>query len=369
MLSPNDVALHHLLDDPAAMRALDSKSVMELATGFPAQCREAVQIGAEFAARAVPAQTVQNIVVTGLGGSAIGGDLLGCLVQEHGHVPLIVNRDYALPGFVGAQTLVLAASYSGDTEETLSAYAMARARKAQVVCVTSGGALAERAEADGVPVCRIPGGQPPRASTGYLFFPMLAVLSRHGLLDRLSARNVDETLERLERLRGAYGPETPVESNPAKRLALALHRRIPVIYGSQGHQGVVALRWKCQFNENAKQHAFANVFPEQNHNEILAWTLCKRQAPRWAVVYLRDPSETMETPRIAHRVEVTKRIIGRAAQQHEVWAEGESRLARMFSLFYLGDFVTLYAAYLNQVDPYDIGGIDRLKAEMAKMRG
>jgi len=362
-----DSALRALLDDSAAMRALDPDGMMGLTTGFPAQCREAVRIGAEFTAKLPPTGPIQNVVVTGLGGSAIGGDLLRCLVEEYGDVPLVVNRDYTLPGFVNNQTLVLAASYSGNTEETLSAYAMARARRAQIVCVTSGGDLAGRGEADGVPVCRIPGSRPPRASTGFLFFPMLAVIAQRGLLGRAPTGAVEETIALLERLSGAYGPGTPTENNPAKRLALALYERIPVLYGSQGYRGVVALRWKGQFNENAKQHAFAYAFPEQNHNEILGWTLASRQSERWSVVYLRDPAEKTETPRIARRVEVTQEIIGQAAQQHEVWAEGDSLLAKMFSLIYFGDFVSVYTAYLNGIDPTDITSINRLKAEMQKM--
>lgn len=358
-----------LLDDPAAMRARDAHDIMALTTGFAAQCRDGARIGAEFAVRgSVARRPVANVVVTGLGGSAIGGDLLRSMMDAGGDVPLVVNRDYDLPAFVSPDTLVIAASYSGNTEETLSAYAQARARRAQMVCVTSGGELAARAEADRVPVCRIPGGQPPRTATGYMFFPMLAIVGGAALLDRSLDADVEEALGVLDRLAAAYGPDAPTASNPAKQLALALFGRVPVIYGSQGYRGVVANRWKGQFNENAKEHAFANAFPEQNHNEILAWTLCRRQAPRWSVVYLRDPEEREAAPRIARRVEVTKRIIGRAAEQHEVWAEGSSLLARMFSLFTLGDFVTVYTAYLNGVDPTDIGSIDRLKAELAKLK-
>lgn len=365
---PNFPTPQGVLDNPAAIRALDPHDMIGLTVAFPDQCRQGEHIGADFTAAAPPNRTsIQNIVVTGLGGSAIGGDLLRCLADEYGEAPLIVNRDYSLPAFVSSQTLVLAASYSGNTEETLSAYTAARARRAQIVCVTSGGELARRADADGVPVCLIPGGQPPRASTGYLFFPLLAILARRGLLKRMLAAGITETTELLDRLRKDWGPETPLENNPAKRLALALHNRLPVLYGSHGYRGVVANRWKCQFNENAKQHAFANVFPEQNHNEILAWTLANRQAPRWSVVYLRDPTEREAMPRIARRVEVTESIIGDAAESHEVWAEGDSLLARMLGLFYLGDFVSVYAAYLHGVDPTTIDGIDRLKAEMAKL--
>jgi glucose/mannose-6-phosphate isomerase len=367
-MSQTDASQHYaLLDDNAAMAALDPDGYMGLTLAFPDQCRRAHSIAEEFLRRAaLPEQGVSQVVVTGLGGSAIGGDLLRSVAEECGRVPVIVNRDYDLPHFVGGDTLVLAASYSGNTEETLSAYRQARARGARIVAVTSGGALAEMAAEEGVPVCFIPGGQPPRASTGYMFFPMLAVLGACGLLTR-DLGEVDAAFGLLDRYRQAYGPEVPTAANPAKQLAVELHGRIPVVYGSQGYRSVIAVRWKGQFNENAKQHAFANGFPEQNHNEILAWTLAGRQASNWSVVYLRDPDEPREAPRIARRVEVTKDIVDGAARQHEVWAEGRTLLEKMFSLFYFGDFVTVYVAYLNGIDPTDIAGIDRLKAELAKM--
>ncbi len=367
MSAPSSDQLRALLDDGAAMKRLDPSGMMDVVTSFPTQCREGVRIGSEFSPPAMSNRPIDNIVVTGLGGSAIGGDLLRCLIDMDGDAPLIVNRDYSLPGFVGRESLVVAASYSGNTEETLAAYAQARLRRAQVVCVTSGGQLAKQAAADEVPVCLIPGGQQPRASTGYMFFPMLYVLIHRGLFYRALSADIEETLLTLERLRVEYGPETPAERNPAKQLALSLHRRIPIFYGAHSYSGVVATRWKCQFNENGKQHAFANVFPEQNHNEILAWVNSGMQAPNWSVVYLRDQEERGEGTRIAKRVEITRDIIGDAAAAHEVWAVGKSLLCRMFSLLFLGDCASVYAAYLAGSDPTAIPGIERLKSELARV--
>lgn len=358
--------LRAILDDPAAMSRIDASNMMGSVTDFATQCREAVRIGAGFHPPAMSNRPIDNIVVTGLGGSAIGGDLLRCLVDADGDAPLIVNRDYGLPGFVGRESLVVAASYSGNTEETIAAYEQARVRRAQIVCVTSGGELATRAQADEVPVCLIPGGQQPRAGTGYMFFPMLYILMQRGLFYRALTSDIDETLLTLERLRVEYGPETPLERNPAKQLAVALHRRIPIFYGAHSYGGVVAYRWKCQFNENGKQHAFANVFPEMNHNEILAWTNSSTQAGNWSIVYLRDPVERTESARIARRVEITRDIIGEAATSHEVWAVGRSLLCRMFSLMFLGDCTSVYAAYLAGSDPTAIPGIEQLKSELAK---
>ncbi len=361
---------HPILDrltQPDYRRSIDPLDMLGLVLKFPEQCRQAIQIGKSLEVKSPPEQEVREIVVTALGGSAIGGDFARALADQVGTVPLIVNRDYSLPHWVGPHTLVIAGSYSGNTEETLAAYANAQSAGAQIAVITSGGMIKELAEADGHTVALVPGGQPPRSATGYMFFPMLALLSKLGLLAHDFERDIDEMLERLDKLAADFGPEVPAERNPAKQLAIALSGKLPVVYGTQGYRGAVAVRWKGQFNENAKQAAFANVFPEQNHNEILAWTLATRQAQNWSVILLRDPAEISETPRIARRVEVTRELIAPSAEIHEVWAEGKSLLARMFHLIYFADFVTVYLAYLNDICPTDIGSIDHLKEELSKL--
>ena len=355
------------LNDPQQFAARDPKDMLGLVRKFPQQCREAAVIARQIVLPSAPREEIRHVVVTGLGGSAIGGDFARCLMDEYGRVPLLVNRDYTLPDYVGPHTLVIALSYSGNTEETLSAYAEAKEAGAQIAVVTSGGKLHALAGADGYPVANVPGGQPPRSATGYMFFPLLGFLKRFNLLRRDLTADIEETFARLDAMETALGPDVPVAQNPAKQLALALLGKLPVVYGSQGYRGAVAVRWKGQFNENAKQAAFANALPEQNHNEILAWTLAQRQAQNWAVIFLRDPEETTRTPRIARRVEVTKSLLGEATTLHEVWAEGRSLLARLFTLAYFADFLTVYLAYLNVICPTDIGSIDHLKEELARL--
>ncbi len=349
------------------LRRCDPHDMMGLVLRFPDQCRQASAIGERFGEGARFGE-VRQVVLTGLGGSAIGGDFARCLMEEFGSAPLIVNRDYTLPKWVGPHTLVVAASYSGNTEETLNAYQQARDLGAQRAAITSGGQLRGLAEEDGVPLAIVPGGQPPRSATGFMFFPLMHLLMHAGLLNRRLSEQIDETIVLAEQMAGRLGPAIPLERNEAKRLAAALHGKLPVIYGSQGYRGAVAMRWKGQFNENAKQAAFANVLPEQNHIEALAWVLAQKQAQNWAVVLLRDPAELTETPRIARRVEITKELVGKETEVHEVWAEGSSFLAKMFSLIYFADFMTVYVAILNGVCPTDMATLDYLKAELAKLK-
>ena len=362
------VVYPHILDDLSAIRILDGRNMLGLTEQFPIQCEEALDIATRFAQTLPDRRKPKNIVVTGLGGSAIGGDLVRVLVDLGGDVPLIVNRDYDLPGFVGPDTLVIASSYSGNTEETLTAYAQARQRGSRLICVTSGGKLAQRAREDGVPCCLVPDSRPPRASTGYLFIPTLTIVATYATLGPCcTPAAVEEAIPLLEDCSRRWRREVPLAENPAKQLAVALYGRIPIIYGGQGYPAVLALRWKGQFNENAKVHAFANALPEQNHNEILGWEQALQQSQVWSVVYLRDPEEETAAPRMARRVEILRTVIGNKAEQHEVRAEGTTVLQRMLSMLYFGDFVSVYLALLVGVDPTEIAGIDLLKAELARM--
>ncbi len=350
--------------DPETRLKKDPLNMMELVLKFPAQCREASEIAWHYGSGRSTSHDVRNIVVTGLGGSAIGGDFLRVLADEYGPLPLQVNRDYTLPNWVGSSTLVIAGSYSGNTEETLAAYAAASAAAAPTAIVSSGGKLSELARLDGCAIATVPGGQPPRSATGYMFFPALNYLASRSFIRHNFDADMDETFAILEQQAAELGPEVEFDKNPAKQLAASLYGTIPVVYGTQGFRGVAAYRWKCQFNENTKIAAFSNVLPEQNHNEILAWVQAKKQAEKWSVIFLRDPAG-IENGRIARRTQVTSEIIAPDATIHEVTSRGTSMLARLFSLVYMADFVSVYLAYLYNVCPTDIGHIDHLKKALA----
>jgi len=349
------------LDSPGTYLPFDSMQMFRAAWELPAQCAAAWRLGQEAALP--PAKRYRNIVVAGLGGSAIGGDLLRVFTAGRLGIPVVVNRDYRLPRFVDDGTLVFVVSYSGNTEETLSAYEDARAKGASLVALTAGGKLGERAKADGVPLVAIPAGIAPRAATGYLFLPTLAVLERLSLLEGMAAE-VDGLVQHLEALRGQYGPDTPVEQNPAKKLAKSLYGRLPVIWGVAGTTEVAAQRWKGQINENAKAPAYWNVFPELNHNEIVGFEQPGEVLGSIWLVILRDPEDH---PRVNLRMEITRSFVGAAAGISEFTASGPTRLARLYSLVYLGDYTSLYLAVLYGTDPGPVRVIDHLKAELGRM--
>ncbi|NHM28823.1 bifunctional phosphoglucose/phosphomannose isomerase [Desulfofundulus sp. TPOSR] len=350
-----------VLDDVQAMYNADTKGMLKALWELPEQCARAWELG--MAADVSPMDDLRQVVVTGLGGSAIGGDLLRVYAAQRLDVPVVVNRDYVLPEFVGPHTLVFAVSYSGNTEETLSAYAQAREKGASLVVLTTGGKLGEMARNDGVPVITVPGGIAPRSATGYLFIPTLAVLYRMGLLPDLS-HEVAECVSLLQSMREELKPEVPRDSNQAKMLAASFHNRIPVIWGSSGTTEVVAQRWKGQINENAKAPACWNVFPELNHNELVGFEFPGELLRRLYVVILRDPRDH---PRVQKRFAITREIMeGAVAGVVEIMARGSGALARMYSLVYIGDYASVYLAMLYGVDPGPVRVIDTLKARLAE---
>ncbi len=305
-----------------------------------------------------------NIIVTGLGGSAIGGDILRTYGLLKANIPVMVNRDYDMPGYVNQDSLVLAVSYSGNTEETLSAYRQAVKQGAAVVAVTSGGKLAEMAEHDGCAALKVPGGLSPRAATGYLFAPLALALQD---LDIVAGATLDleETVEVLQTVREKIHSGVELPDNPARIIARELKDNLPVIWGSSMHTEIAAMRWKAQINENAKAPAYFNIFPELNHNEIVGFDAPADLLKRMVVVMLRDPGDH---PRVQRRMQITRSIIeNKVKKVIEIESQGKSFLAKFYSLAYIGDYTSFYLALEYGINPTPVETIDYLKAELAKV--
>jgi glucose/mannose-6-phosphate isomerase len=352
----------------AEIKKFDPSDMRKLIADFPQQVRKAVEIGNNFSCP-LNVASIRNIVVSGLGGSAIGGDILRGYTSGTLQIPLIVNRHYYLPGFVDEHTLVITASYSGNTEETLAVHRDAMKKKAKIVCISSNGEISLRAGKFRQPLISIPGGLPPRAALGYSFFPTLILMSKLKLISSPD-KEILETISLLERKSKLYNSASG-RKNPALELARKLSGKLPIIYSAADRFDVVNLRWRGQLSENAKMLAYGNVYPEMNHNELVGWSKTFQggnvQTPHMndmAVVYLRDKQDHK---RVQMRMDITKKIIGKCASDViEVHSEGTSLLARMFSLIYLGDWVSYYAAILNHVDPTPVKAIDYLKNELSK---
>lgn len=341
----------------------DREGMLKLIESFPEQCADAREIGSSFRLpKNFPAQ-FDNVVCTGLGGSAIGADLARSYIADEALIPVFVNRNYLLPKFVNDRTLVITASYSGNTEETLSAYRDAKSKNAHIIAITSGGELKKLAQHDGFSCVIIPAGFPPRCALAYSFFPLLIVLSKAGVVkDKI--KDIDDAIANLETLSAKLGSKSPLEKNIAKRIAQELYGRYALIYCSQDHIDSVATRWRGQLAENAKTISSTHVFPEMNHNEIVGWENPESLLKKFIVVLLKDKDDN---PKISKRMDVTKRILqAQKAKVIEVRSEGRGLLSRIFSLVYTGDFVSFYLALLNGEDPTPVDRITYLKKELAK---
>jgi len=307
-----------------------------------------------------PVDAPGGVLVAGMGGSAVGGRLAQAAIGPRLTRPFVVADGYALPSWVGSEHLVLCSSYSGGTEETLSAYDDALERGAARIVATTGGALAERARRDRAPVIPLPGGFQPRAAVGYGLVSALETAARGGAAPSLRDE-VEAAAALAETLAAEWGPSGD-EDGEAKRLARALHGTVPVIVGAE-LTAPVAYRWKCQINENAGLPAFSSELPEADHNEVVGWPGSAQLGP-FSAVFLDDPDTH---PRNALRSELTAAEAQAGARVVErVTARGVTRLERLVSLVLLGDLVSLYLAVLAGTDPVDIAPIDRLKASLAQ---
>jgi glucose/mannose-6-phosphate isomerase len=353
------------LDDLNELAELDSEDVLATAERLADQCREGWEIGR--AAESLPdAGGLDSVVVLGVGGSGLSGDVVQAIVEPRLAVPFRTHKSYGpLPEWVGRNALVFAVSYSGSTEETVAATEAAVERGCRIVTLSSGGVLSELAATRGLAHVRVPLGLQPRASLGFLTFPLLAVLVKMGIVPDLQD-DVDETIAVLTDLGERCHRKRPVEDNPAKALALALRRRIPVVYGGQGVGAVAAYRFKCDLNEYGKVPAFCNAAPEVDHNEIVGWkSLTDITAPNFVNVMIVDP---LEDPRLALRHSIRRRLIENALPDcREVTAEGASPLARLFSLILVTQLTAIYVALVNDIDPGRTQVITEMKERLKEL--
>ncbi len=345
-----------MLDSVKNIRAIDRKGMASLIEKMPDHLSEGLRRGRRTG---LSKFTPKNILICGMGGSAIGGDLLKAWLIDSCAIPCDVIRSYAVPSYISKDSLVITASYSGNTEETLSMLEDARRRRAKIVSISSGGKLAEVSSTSSIPHARIPTGLPPRATIGFMFGAMVGVVERVGAAK--PDKQVEESLRVLAKINELCGPAVSTLDNPAKKLAHEMFGRVPVIVG-QGVAAPVAKRWANQLNENAKCLAFSSELPEMDHNEIVGYSSDPR-GKGFSIVFL-DKSANEE--RMADRIEATIDIVRCHAQVHSVESLGNSPMAKMLSLVMLGDYVSVYTAILNKVDPSTTEPIERLKSILSK---
>jgi glucose/mannose-6-phosphate isomerase len=344
------------LDDPAWIASVDASGMLSAIAGLGDQLERGFDASARR--RDLPGgELVSSVVVCGMGGSGIAGDVLQCLYAGRSRVPIVVCKGYELPEFVGRDTLVIALSFSGNTAETLEAFDAGVAAGARVVAVSAGGGLEVRAGEQGVSHIAVPTDVAmPRAALGYLAAAPVGVLDAAGLIP--PARDaVRETAAALRARVPLWGPERALSANPAKELAAWIGDRVPLVWAPEGVGQTAALRWKNQFNENAKGPAFVATLPELAHNEVEGWT--DGTGAGFALIVLRPAHGRGWVER---GVAVTlKAIEGSGLDAREVGGPGEGVMSRLFQLIHLGDFASAYLAILRGVDPTPVPILTRIK--------
>ena len=347
------------LDAPASFAALDPQGMLNCIAELPKQCEDA---WAEIQNLELPDEyrDIRRVVILGIGGSAIGADLVRALLVQECPVPIAVHRDYGLPAFVDRHTLAIACSYSGDTEETLLGFDSALRSGARVLSITTGGELARRTRQHGLPMYLYHYKAQPRAALGYALISLLGIIQRLGLVSDKSA-DVTEAVTVMRQWQAEIKESVSSGENAAKSLARKLYRRLPVVYGAE-HLSEVARRWKGQCNENAKSWGVFDVLPELTHNTVSGYP-SPPGLRQWVHVIML--TSTLNHPRVRLRFEITRELL----QQHGfvydiVEARGRSKLAQVLSAVHFGDYVSYYLAMLYEVDPWSIGSIESVKKRL-----
>lgn len=326
----------------------------QLIARFMDQLEEALQIGSQAVVQPASAD-IHHIYVAGLGGSGIGADFVASFIQNECPIPFIVRKGYHVPAFVGKNTLAIASSYSGNTEETLLSYDQLKASGARILCIASGGKLIDRAKADGYEYIQVPGNWPsPRACLGYSLTVQLWALHKLGLISKTSIQQIESSVSLLR-------AESAAIKKEAETIAATLHHHIPVIY-AEDRMEPVAVRFRQQINENSKALCWHHVIPEMNHNELVGW---REKNDDLAVVYFRNEDDYS---RNKVRMDINKEIISQYTDMIlEIHSKGSNQIERAMYLVHLGDWVSWYLAQLRHMDALEVKVIDYLKGELAKV--
>jgi glucose/mannose-6-phosphate isomerase len=325
----------------------------ELIASFPEQLVEALAIFQKYTLKPLPT-IPKNVLISGLGGSGIGGTIVSELSSTNGTVPILVTKDYALPGWVTSDTLVIISSYSGNTEETLAVMHAAVEKKAMIVCVTSGGEVLRLALEKGYDALVIPGGNPPRACLAYSLAQLCGILEQYKIVSGLFVK--------LENAIKLVKENSTSIIHEAEAIARSISYSLPVIYTTAGYEGI-AIRLRQQLNENAKMLCWHHVVPEMNHNELVGWV---DKSPKIAALFLRNQDEYYRTSK---RMEICQEIISSyAGKTLVIDSKGESALERMIYWIHLGDWISWFCSVERNVDSMEIKVINRLKGELSELK-
>ena len=342
-------------------KRIDPEDMFKSIWEFPDNLNEAFELGSTIKLKNTYTD-ISNIVVAGMGGSAIGGDVLASLESAKLDIPLIVCRSYTLPNWVNNKTLVICSSYSGNTEETLSALDDAINKKAQICGITTGGEIGQKINDLGYDLVKIPSGLQPRAALAFSFVPMTKLLEKIGIFEPGINKWLKSLIKNLEEKRKIYSEENL--HNPVYCLSEKIYKKIPIIYADNSTLSVVATRLKGQICENAKMLTYHNDLPELNHNEIVGWENNSNLFKHLHIIWLKDSSDNKRTKL---RQDITSQILNEEmVEQDTIIVDGNTYQERLLHLINYGDWLSYWCAIMHKTDPSPVNKILRLKNELSE---
>ncbi len=339
---------------------LDKSNMKEAISSFPFQIEEAIRNYKKIKFNN-QYDAISNVLVLGMGGSAIGADLTKVLVQNSCIVPIVVNRSYTIPNWVGPNTLVVASSYSGNTEETLEAFSQCKKRTSKIIIISTGGELVLQSNKKNYDKIILPKGYQPRAALGYSFTYLIILLEKIKLIPKIILEEINNSVRSIKNL----GLDLSKAPSSIINIVQKIHSTCPIIYGSEELTSVVALRFKGQLAENGKILSFNSNFPEHNHNEIEGWTLNKSIIKKFSLIWIKDIEEDI---RIKNRMHISSNIIKRLPKYElTIQKSGATIVERLLKLIHFVDWISYYVALYNKIDPTPVKRIEKLKIQIKEM--
>lgn len=352
-----------MLDNIEKIQEIDKSNMLDTLVQFPNQIKEAVEIA--MAAEMETFFKIDNVIITGMGASGISGDIASSLYRDKIDVPIYVNKEYDLPKWARKDTLNIFFSYSGNTEETISAFKIASQKKCRIITISSGGKLQELSEKREVAHIQLPVGYQPRAAIAYSLFSLIVIFKRVGLLRNDIETEINDTIFAIKELIDGINKTVAEEHNLAKQISRQIFNTIPQIYG-WGIYTPIATRWRQQFNENSKVISRAEAIPESNHNDIVGWSLNPEVSKNFSCIIFRD--RDIESLAMSTRLNFLKNLYeGLAANTIEIHPKGKKRLSKIMYIMALGDFISCYLAILREIDPTPVDIIKELKQSLEKI--
>jgi len=352
-----------MLDDLKVISEIDKSDMLGKVASFPEQIKESKQIVESSSLTSI--FKIDNIIISGMGGSGITGDIVQSLLRDRIEIPIYVNRQYDLPKWAYKNTLLISQSYSGNTEETLSSFKHGCTKRCKIIGISSGGKLQESCEKRAIPHIKIPPDYPPRAATGYMLFSTLYGLKKIGILKLDLSSEIDETINITQDFRNHNKKEIPEKDNISKKMAKKMLNTIPQVYGFDIYS-IIAKRWCTQFNENSKIICRYDEVSECNHNDIVGWSMNPEATKKFTCILFRD--DEAESIYMSTRLNFMKKLYEDVAEDViEIQVKGKKRLAKMMYAMYLGDFLSCYLAILRKIDPTPVAVINELKDELSKI--